>query len=612
MPGIIGIISAKPINAALLADMIAPLRREKFHKIDKFSNRYFACARVHLNIFNPEHQPIFNENKSLCIFLDGKIYGYDAQLIELKKRGHKFNIENDAEFCLHSYEEYGKDFVKQLNGSFVLLIYDLKKKKVLIANDRFGFRVHYYAINNNSLLFAPEAKAILQDKTFKKELSDEATAEYFAFGEFWGIKTLFKGINILTPASILTYDGNNLTVEKYWEFKYVPDYAKSENEFVNELVEAFKNAIDIRMRDNLRYGATLSGGLDSRSVLATMSLKRKDVAAFTHGAVDCDEAKIAKQVTEKLGVKEHVIQEIFPESITNNAEREMWLTDGRCYIGVSFANPASKILREKVNVLFDGFALDLMLGGSYLSRAKMNCRNENILAKKLCQKRIFQAGELCKLFKADYYDKIKELPDKSFDLEFNKITSNSLSNKSDEFALNTHVAWMHTGDIPYREAFEVAHPTADNKFVDIICKLPPKLRYNHRIYRKFLKKLSPEMAKIAYHNTMLKASTPVILWNVAHMYLAGKEIAKQKLCKLTKGRIYLPNKRSYVNFNEWFRSNKNWQFFFKEILSDENDKYFNQDYVKQLFQEQISGQKDNSRKLLYLASFKVFLKLFNF
>jgi hypothetical protein len=253
-----------------------------------------------------------------------------------------------------------------------------------------------------------------------------------------------------------------------------------------------------------------------------------------------------------------------------------------------------------------------MLGGSYLSRAKMNCRNENTLAKKLCQKRIFQAGELCKLFKTGYYGKIKDFPDKSFDLEFDKITSSNLSNKSDEFALNTHVAWMHIGDIPYREAFEVAHPTADNKLIDIICKLPPKLRYNHRIYRKFLKKLLPEMAKIAYHNTMLKADTPTILWNAAHIYLAGKEIAKQKLYKLTKGRIRLSNKRSYVNFNEWFWSNKNWQSFFRETLLDENDKYFNQDYVKQLFQEQTSGQKDNSRKLLYLASFKIFLKLFNF
>jgi asparagine synthase (glutamine-hydrolysing) len=171
--------------------MVELLKHEEFHRVDKYFSPNFACARIHLGTFNPEIQPIFNPDKSLCIFMDGKIYDYKEKLNELKIRGHKFNYENDPEFCLHSYEEYGKDFIKTLNGNFLLLIYDFKRRKVIIANDRFGFRVHYYAINEGKLLFAPEAKAILQDKTFKKELNDEAVAEYFAFGEFWGDKTLF-------------------------------------------------------------------------------------------------------------------------------------------------------------------------------------------------------------------------------------------------------------------------------------------------------------------------------------------------------------------------------------------------------------------------------------
>jgi len=129
MPGLMGIVSENAVDERLLDRMVNSIKHEKFH-IDKYITSHFGCARVHLGIFNQEPQPIFNEDKSLCIFMDGKIYDYEEQLNELKRKGHKFNYENDPEYCLHSYEEYGEYFIKKLNGAFVILIYDLKKNKI--------------------------------------------------------------------------------------------------------------------------------------------------------------------------------------------------------------------------------------------------------------------------------------------------------------------------------------------------------------------------------------------------------------------------------------------------------------------------------------------------
>src|SRR5450759_4228492 len=111
MPGITGIISENVLDEKLLDRMINSLKHEEFHQVDKYFSQHFACARIHLGIFNPEKQPIFNEDRSLCILLDGKIYDYKEEMDELKKKGYEFNYENDPEFCLYSYEEYGKDFV---------------------------------------------------------------------------------------------------------------------------------------------------------------------------------------------------------------------------------------------------------------------------------------------------------------------------------------------------------------------------------------------------------------------------------------------------------------------------------------------------------------------
>ena len=87
MPRLVGIISEKAVDEQLLNRMVDSIKHEDFYRIDKYINLHFGIARVHLGIFNPEPQPIFNEDKSLCIFMDGKIYDYEDQLNELKIRG---------------------------------------------------------------------------------------------------------------------------------------------------------------------------------------------------------------------------------------------------------------------------------------------------------------------------------------------------------------------------------------------------------------------------------------------------------------------------------------------------------------------------------------------
>lgn len=86
MPGLVGIVSEEGINEQLVDRMANSIKHEEFYRVDKHISSYFGIERVHLGIFNPEPQPVFNEDKSLCIFMDGKIYDYENQLDELKKR----------------------------------------------------------------------------------------------------------------------------------------------------------------------------------------------------------------------------------------------------------------------------------------------------------------------------------------------------------------------------------------------------------------------------------------------------------------------------------------------------------------------------------------------
>lgn len=605
--GLVGITNG---DERLLDRMINSVKHRKGYRIDRYINSSFGIARVHLGIFNSEPQPIFNEDKSSFIFMDGQIYGY--QWTELRNK-HQIRIGNGPDFCLHFYEESGKKSFRKLNGNFLLCIINRHRGKIIIVNDRHGLRPLYYAINNGKLLFASEIKAILEDDSLKGELDKEAVADFFAFGEILGDRTFFKKIRVLPPASILTFDGE-LSVERYWDFIYDPDYSSSEDEFVNELVKAFKEAVAIRMKDSNRYGVSLSGGLDSRAVLAAISKdRRRKSVTFTYGIKDCSERKIAKWVSEMVHVRNLFI-EIDVDTIINNAEKCIYITGGRDPIGVSYGIPVHEWVKSYVDVMFDGFALDLTLGGSYLDKRIVGCKTElellNILKGR---RRIFKDEELTKLFQSTFYKQIKDVHKKHFLEIFSGIDCKNVINKSDKFFLRTHVSNIPIFYSMVRVSIETTYPTMDNHFIDVILRIPPELRFNHRIYRKFLKKLSSELAKVPYNKTMISADAPLGLWKLGTNYQKFKEKIRKIIWRVSKGTLLLSNKRVYVNFDEWFRVDDKWRRFFKELLFSKDTmstRFFNQKFLEELFYKQASGKRDNSQKILYLASFELFLRLF--
>jgi asparagine synthase (glutamine-hydrolysing) len=602
MPGICAVISNNIVREDLLSSMITSLKHEDFHLVDRYCSEHFACARIHLGIFNPLTQPLFNADRSIGLMMDGKIYGHSEK--------------SDLEYCLKSYEKGGTSFIRKLNGNFLLLIQDFRNGKTIIANDRFGFRAHYYALHNGSLLIAPEPKGILREESFRKEIDDYGLVSFLSFGDFLGDKTLFKGIHVIEPASMLTFDGNKLSIEKYWRYSYSPDYSKTDQQFVEELVERFKHAVRIRTEDPLRYSVTLSGGLDSRTVLSTLVSEKPNgnVGAITWGDPECNEVKIARRVTKKLQVKNHLIIDITPELILQYAGKEVFLTDGHSYIGEGYAYPVIKEAKKITDVILDGFALDLTLGGGYLTPDKIYYKGTDFMSFLLNTKpyvRYFYSNNnLQKLLTPEYYDKMKDIPYRLFKAEYDKLESKEYGNKSEEFAMNVHVAYTQVGDIAARNFVEVTHPTADNDFVDILVTIPPEKRIHHKLYRKFLKRIAPAMAKIPYSKTMVRPDLPISLWNVFSKYDIGKAILRNKIRRYTNGKLCSKERRSYVNFFQWFQTDENWQRFFNQVLieSPQMNTLFNNNYVHDLLKEQISGEKDNVGKLLYITTIYMFLR----
>ena len=615
MPGLTGIVCSKIVDEPLLDKMANSIKHEEWHRVDKYSDSFFGGARVSLGTFNPEPQPIFNENKTICIFMYGKVYDYERQANKLKKNGHRFTVDNDADFCLHAYEEYGKEFVNSLNGSFVLAIYDIKRKKVIIANDRYGFRPLYYATSGGKLLFASEVKAILKDEAFKKELNDETIADFFAFGVIMGNKTFFKGIETLPPASVLTYEDGVISLEQYWDFNYEPDYSLSEEELIERLIAAFTRAVDIRMRDNLRYGLSLSGGLDSRTVLAAVSKsQRHRITVFTFGVPGCDEIKVARKVAQRAGVN-HMVIEYKADELLAHVKEVVYLSDGMDTISVGFIPYAFSRVREQVDVFFYGLALEGPVGGICVTPTILNIKSDEDLARTWYhQIALFSPQAMAELFGNEYYSKIKDMPFNSLLGSMQRAKPERPVNKSDRWGIQDWVRrFTILGSVIARNKVEDGIPTFDNNFIEAALKIPPELRMDYKVYRKFLMRLAPELAAIPYQKTMVRADAPLITWRMGRQYQDGKERIKKEIWCLTRGKIYLPNKRSYVNLDEWLRVNDKWRGFIKGTLLNEqacSKGRFEKRYIETLISEHEAGKADHSNRLCYLATFELFLQEF--
>lgn len=613
MPGLVGYISDEVRDEQLLDRMIGAVVHEPWYKVDRYVDPPFHIARVHLGKFNPQPQPVFNEDRTLCLLMEGRVYGYDEEKKRLGGK-HRFASDSDAEFCLHLYDDLGMDSFQRLNGNFSLAICHLKEKKAILVNDRNTLRPIYYAQHNGALLFAPQAKPILQDATFKKELDIEGIAMNLAYGEFWGDKTLFAGVRYLEPASALTFGGGQLTRTQYWDLNYKPVSGISDEEAVEQLTASLKKAVAIRMTDQLRYGISLSGGLDSRAVLAAIEpTQRKGMPTFVYGPLHCGEVKIAEQVARKCGTS-HRSVEITPELIIQHAERAVWLTEGRMSIWLSYMVPAYKAIAGDIDVVFDGLGFGQTLGGAFLRKHRVaGMSKEAMYADFQHDRSVFRDAEMLKVFLPQYHDVAREAPANAFGGVYQRMSSTDPRLAFDEFYWHSRLAYIATMHVYGRDLVEISCPTVDNDLNTLAYNLPPEKRLGHYIYREFLKHLSPELARIPYNKTMVPASWPLLFWRAGKAYRFGKETIKQRLYTASKGKIYIPNSYKYIDDVGWLRASSAWKKYIRDLLlspGSASREYFQQDYVQSLINEHQDGTRDNADRILRLVTFELFLRQF--
>jgi hypothetical protein len=353
----------------------------------------------------------------------------------------------------------------------------------------------------------------------------------------------------------------------------------------------------------------LSGGLDSRVLTYILSRKVRDLKALIYGTKKCDEILLAHRVARKLEVK-HVIKIIDLNQLANNVYNFIRITDGFSTLNASHTIYGMKMLLEtNCHICSDGFALDLTLGGSFMDRSINNLKNDSEFYSRLLRKSsVFDHKELVSVIGLRLKHKVRDvLYEFKNQANLALALGDNYSNSNDRFFLYTRVRrWTINGPIIQRHASDEILPTISRELTELIAGVDPRLRINHRVYRKVLLKLNKELALIPYNHTWLPPVFPLALWSAGRILISLNNLVR----RITKGHLGLET--TYFDFGKALKQ-ENWKSLLYETLLNRESLIYKLGYLKYepmkgMVIEHLSGKRNHGEKIAYAMSLELTLR----
>ncbi len=326
-----------------------------------------AMRRLKIIDLETGHQPIFSEDKSICVVFNGEIYNFRELRRNLSQKGHIFRTDSDTEVIVHLYEEYGQNCVLHLRGMFSFALWDMKRMRLLLARDRIGIKPLHYYYDSSILVFGSEIKALTKHPSVPRELDHDALFYYLSFSYVPAPQTIFKGIRKLLPGHLLICDAQGVRLEQYWDVQFRRNNHSSESYLREELVDLLRESIQMHLVSDVPLGAFLSGGVDSSTVVAMAGqFLPQPLRTFSIGFRDqrFNESHDAQLVANRFHTQHEefilddmsfdpdIINEIFERVDEPFADSSMIPT----YI-------LSKLTRSKVTAALSGDGGDELFGG---------------------------------------------------------------------------------------------------------------------------------------------------------------------------------------------------------------------------------------------------------
>jgi len=599
MPGIVGLITKLPRERAepQLLRMVKALQHERFYAtgtwIDESSGAYVGWV-ARENSFS-DGMPVRNESGDKVLVFAGEEYPKPGTARHLKERGHNFD-DSGPSYLIHQYEE-DPNFIKELNGRFQGLVVDRSRGAATLFNDRFGLHRVYFYEARDAFYFAAEAKAILAVRSELRGLDSQGLAEFVVCGCVLENRTLFRGIQTMPPGSAWSFrDG---ALEKKTAYFEPSEWEKLEplkpEEYYGHLRDVFVKNLPRYFEGRERIGVSLTGGLDTRIIMAWRNPAPNTLPCYTFASMyrDNEDVKLARRVAKICNQQHELIEtgEEFLSQFAHYAERTIYLTEG----GVDLSRSPDLYVNEKARLI-----APVRVVGTYGSEMLLHAV-------------MFRAEEpAAGLFKSDLLPEIK-IATQTYDASRrgNPVT----------FIAFRQSPWHHYGVLGLEQTqVGVRTPYLDNELVRTIYQSPGPVAINEEGRIRLIREGNPALAQLRTDRGLGDRKNPVthafleFLFKAEYAYDYGMPqwVAQVDhfFSPLHLERIWL-GRHKIFHFRVWYRDQL--ANYVRQMLLDQRSltrEYVNAQAVRTIVEGHLRGNRNHTIEIHRLLSLELMHRLF--
>lgn len=557
-----------------------------------FGNAGFGRVDININLSRPfYHDPV---NK-LAVSLWGNLFQVGGRELDYNGGQKKSPEEHVARL----YLDLGEGCAEQLNGDFNCAIYDAKRNKLILFNDRFGFRQLYYYQDSSCFLFAPALKAFLCYPGLNKEVNWQSVTDYLRYGFVLGDRSLFQNIYLLPPATLLRVDEQGFRKTTYWSGQYTNVYSEKQiSDVADEGLELFSKSTKRQLAGKSNILIYLSGGLDSRLITGVVAREQLNPFTATLGNNYSYEHKIAKKVCRELGILQHRFVPVKPAWLREYAERIAWHGEcGFASLGLTWQHGLNETMGFSYDCLLNGiFGGHLSFGSPYFNRNDLEIADNRTQDEQILRvDRGFNGQRYMHLEKAltaECRNKIDQIGLLTLQEEMKRAMAKSdrvFFQQDALFLYNRIRRAMISIDQNYHY-YDDRFPFASYELFDFYLKLSPNLLLEHRLYKEIYKRHFPALANIPWWTTGVNLyQQPKAINN--HVRSVVNRFAWY-MTKLSGGYINILHPWSVMYEDYSFRKDRKNRLWLHDILFSKKCKgrgLFNHDEVEKLISYQLKG-----------------------
>ena len=504
-----------------------------FLEISKYKNKNKIWTKFEKNFVYLKY---IKENLDISFynFFDNKLCVIGTPILN-----NKINNKYFASLFIKNKDK--NKWLKKIDGEFVIIFLS-KKKKIEIISSRFNFPTIWYYKDKNiflaSLNFFEIIFRLKELGLFK--INENSLFELLFFRRVFGEKTTAANVKILPPASKLICNEKEIKKITYWNLNFIKKTTLSLDKSSDQLIHYLTNSLKKKMSDNNRFGLFLTGGMDTRLILACAKKNNLNLSTFTINSFINREVKIAKKaarITQNphyfiLNKKNHY-KKSFPEAIYST---------GAMYQPQCLFYDHGKYIKKYADVCLHGSGFDYIFQGKYLPSKKFKFFNKKLdLLIPVKIKNViehFLNNISYKTKGANVFNFIKK---KNYNLMMEKLRyelvqienvgKNFCNSKNDlyEFLICHNLArhWSHSDIIAMNSSIKVRTPLFDNNLFDFYQQLPWQYRFDSRIQRLSLQKLNPKLANLISSNTNM----PIVYSSYKKTFFQSLNFLKRKIIK---------------------------------------------------------------------------------